>query len=170
MNFLSSISFGEFQWTEIIYAMIGSFVGIFIPLWIDKSRARRQEKDARNKILTSLHRELDSVKMLIEEYNAPDHEYDIFSFSTFVWDSIISSGMLTDILADKNIQGTLLMEIYADLSLLRELHDEFCQNNISTDLQTIEDLRLIYESVMKKRQEIYDKIVGYQTPINNSRK
>ena len=159
-DFIKNIPFGEFQWTEIIYTVGGSFIGIFIPMWIDKHNARRQEKDARKKLLASLNRELDSVKQLIDEYNAPDHQYDIFSFSTFVWESIISAGMLPDMLADKDIQCELLMEIYSDLSLLEELHDEFCQ------CAQEDDLRMIYGSIMQKRNEIYEKINRYQDAGN----
>ena len=155
-----SISMGDFYWVEIIYAMVGSFVGIFIPLWIDKSRARKQEKDARKKLLASLHKELDSVEKLIEDYRRPEHQYDIFSFSTFVWESIISAGMLPDMLADEDIQCTLLMEIYSDLSLLEELHDEFCQ------CAQEEDLRMIYSSIVNKRNEVYDKIKLYESKEN----
>ena len=153
----SSASFGEFQWVEIIYAVFGSFVGIFIPLFIEKSSARKQEKDARNKLLSSLNKELDSVAHLIEEYRRPEYQYDIFSFSTFVWQSIIAAGMLPDMLADKKIQGHLLIEIYSDLALLQELHDEFCQCTQK------DDLRMIYESIVHKRNEIYEKITQYRS-------
>ena len=170
MDFLNNITFGEFQWVEIIYGMIGSFVGIFIPLWIDKNRARKQDKEARQKLIASLNRELDSVKEMIEEYQKPEHEYDTFSFTTFVWDSVISAGMLTDMLSDKAIQGTLLMEIYSDLSLLREYHEEFCQRNIQLDDDTLEYLKLMYEGIMTKRKEIHEKIVRYQTQIDDRRK
>ena len=152
-----SISFGDFQFVEIVYAIIGTFIGIFIPLFIDKTRARKQEKDARNKLLSSLNRELDSVRLLIEEYRDPSHQYDIFSFSTFVWQSIISAGMLPDMLADKNIQAELLLEIYSDLALLQELHDEFCQCNNQ------EDLPMIYDSILQERNEVYDKITQYRS-------
>ena len=156
------MSFGEFQWVEILYAAIGSFIGIFVPLWIDKSKNRKEAKEARDKLLSSLNRELESVRLLIEEYERPEHQYDIFSFSTFVWDSIIAAGMLTDMLSDEDIQCPLLMEIYSDLSLLEELNDEFCQ------CAQAEDLRSIYESVVAKRKEIYDKIVRYQTPADTN--
>lgn len=155
-----TISFGDFQMVEILYAVIGTFIGIFLPLFIDKCRARRQEKEGRNKLLSSLNRELDSVKLLIEAYRSPDHQYDIFSFSTFVWQSIIAAGMLPDMLADKNIQGELLIEIYSDLALLQELHDEFCQ----CDRQ--EDLPMIYESILQERDEIYEKITRYRSADN----
>lgn len=160
LDYIRNISFGEFQWTEIIYTIGGSFIGIFIPMWIEKSRARRQEKDARKKLLSSLNRELDSVKRLIEDYGKPEHQYDIFSFSTFVWESIISAGMLPDMLADKDIQCELLMEIYSDLALLQELHDGFCQ------CAHEEDLRMIYDSIMQKRNEIHEKIDRYQNAGN----
>lgn len=155
-----SISFGDFQWVEIIYGIIGSFIGIFVPLFIEKISARKQEKEARNKLLSSLNRELDSVKALIEEYRDPSHQYDIFSFSTFVWQSIISAGMLPDMLADKNIQAELLIEIYSDLALLQELHDEFCQCNNQ------EDLPMIYDSILQERNEVYDKITRYRSAGN----
>lgn len=170
MGFLSHMSFGEFQWVEIIYGMIGSFVGIVIPLWIDKSRARKQEKEARQKLIASLNRELDSVKEMIEEYEKPEHAYDTFSFTTFVWDSVISAGMLTDMLSDKAIEGTLLMEIYSDLALLKEYHDEFCQRNVQLDDEAIEYLKLMYEGIMAKRKEIHEKIVRYQAQVDNRRK
>ena len=170
MDFLNNISFGEFQWVEIVYAMVGSFVGIFIPLWIDKSRARKQEKEARQKLIASLNRELDSVKEMIEEYENPEHEYDTFSFTTFVWDSVISAGMLTDMLSDKAIEGTLLMEIYSDLSLLREYHEEFCQRNVQLDDDAIEYLDRMYEGIVAKRKEIHEKIVRYQAQLNTRRK
>lgn len=170
MDFLNNISFGEFQWVEIVYAMVGSFVGIFIPLWIDKSRARKQEKEARQKLIASLNRELDSVKEMIEEYENPEHEYDTFSFTTFVWDSVISAGMLTDMLSDKAIEGTLLMEIYSDLSLLREYHEEFCQRNVQLDDDAIEYLNRMYEGIVAKRKEIHEKIVRYQAQLNTRRK
>ena len=159
MNFLSNISFGEFQWTEIIYAMVGSFVGIFIPLWIDKRKSRKQEREAHKKIIASLNSELDSVREQILEYSAPEYQYDIFSFTTFVWDSIVSAGMLTDILSDDDMQGTLLMEIYAELSLLKELNEDFCHYNIQTDPETIE---LIYQNIKALRESIYNKIVAFQ--------
>ena len=162
MNSSLIIYFGDFQWVEVIYAMVGSFVGIFIPLWIDKNRAKRQEKEARGKLLASLDRELESVKALIEEYNSPKHQYDIFSFSTFVWDSIISAGMLTDMLADSDIKGELIVEIYSELSMLKELHDEFCQRPQRGGDDMVDDLATIYESIMKARTEIYEKIVSYQ--------
>ncbi len=162
MDFFKNFSFGEFQWVEIVYAMVGSFVGIFIPLWIDKSRSRKQEKDARMKLIASLNRELDSVKELITEFERPNRQYEIFSFTTFVWDSIISSGMLTDMLADKAIDGTLLMEIYSDLSLLREYHEEFCKHNEQLDSDTIDYLSLMYDRIMQKRREIHEKIMRYQ--------
>ena len=162
MDFWNNISFGEFQWVEILYAAVGSFIGIFVPLWIDKSKNRKEAKEARDKLLSSLNRELESVRLLIEEYERPEHQYDIFSFSTFVWDSIIAAGMLTDMLSDEDIQCPLLMEIYSDLSLLEELNDEFCQ------CAQAEDLRSIYESVVAKRKEIYDKIVRYQTPADTN--
>lgn len=157
-----SVSFGDFQWVEIVYAVVGSFIGIFVPLFIEKSSARKQEKEGRNKLLSSLNRELDSVKQLIEEYRKPDPEYQyaIFSFSTFVWQSIIAAGMLPDMLADKKIQGELLIEIYSDLSLLQELHDEFCQCSRE------EDLQLIFDSIVQKRDEIYDQIVAYRSGSN----
>ena len=154
-NIFCSISFGEFQWVEIIYGIIGSFIGIFVPLFIEKLSARKQEKDGRNKLLSSLNRELASVKQLIDDYRKPEHQYDIFSFSTFVWQSIIAAGMLPDILADRNIQGELLIEIYSDLALLQELHDEFCQ------CQQQEDLRMIYDSILQKRDELHEKITIY---------
>ena len=162
MDFWNNISFGEFQWVEILYAAVGSFIGIFVTLWIDKSKNRKEAKEARDKLLSSLNRELESVRLLIEEYERPEHQYDIFSFSTFVWDSIIAAGMLTDMLSDEDIQCPLLMEIYSDLSLLEELNDEFCQ------CAQAEDLRSIYESVVAKRKEIYDKIVRYQTPADTN--
>lgn len=154
-EFFSNISFGDFQWVEIVYAIIGSFIGIFVPLFIERSHARKQEKDGRNKLLSSLNRELDSVRQLIEEYRKPEYQYDIFSFSTFVWQSIIAAGMLPDMLADKKIQGELLIEIYSDLALLQELHDEFCQCACK------EDLPMIYESILQKRDEIYEQILRY---------
>ena len=155
-DFFLNAAFGEFQWVEIVYAVVGSFIGIFIPLFIEKSNARKQEKDARNKLLSSLNKELDSVVRLIEDYRTPEHQYDIFSFSTFVWQSIIAAGMLPDMLADKKIQGNLLIEIYSDLSLLQELHDEFCQCTQK------EDLWAIYDSILQKRDEIYNKITQYR--------
>ncbi|MBE6942857.1 MAG: hypothetical protein E7453_01170 [Ruminococcaceae bacterium] len=161
-KFLQNIPFGEFQWVEIIYAVVGSFVGIFIPLFIEKSNARRQEKDGRNKLLSSLNRELDSIVQLIEDYRKPEHQYEIFSFSTFVWQSIIAAGMLPDMLSDKRIQGNLLIEIYSDLNLLQELHDEFCQCTQK------EDLRMIYDSIVQKRDEVYEKITHYRS-VGNTR-
>lgn len=156
-EFFSSISFGDFQWVEIVYAIIGSFIGIFVPLFIDKCNARKQEKEGRNKLLSSLNRELDSVRQMIGEYRKPEHQYDIFSFSTFVWQSIIAAGMLPDMMADKKIQGELLIEIYSDLALLQELHDEFCQCACK------EDLPMIYDSIVKERDEIYEKITRYRS-------
>ena len=161
MNYLLSVSVGDFQWVEIIYAMVGSFVGIFIPLWIDKLRERRQQKDAQRKLLSSLRSELKSVNELIKEYNKPEHQYDIFSFSTFVWDSVISAGMLTDILSDENIQGTLLMEIYSELSLLGELHEEFCQRGSQEDSDMFNDLKSIYERIMQVREDVCEKTERY---------
>ena len=79
-----SVSFGDFQWIEIIYAVIGSFIGIFVPLFIERQSSRRQEKEGRNKLLSSLNRELESVQQLIEEYRSPELRGYIFSFSTFV--------------------------------------------------------------------------------------
>ena len=74
--------------------------------------------------------------------------------------AIIAAGMLPDMLADKNIQGELLIEIYSDLALLQELHDEFCQ----CDRQ--EDLPMIYESILQERDEIYEKITRYRSADN----
>jgi len=155
-----SVSFGDFQWIEIIYAVIGSFIGIFVPLFIERQSARRQEKDGRNKLLSSLNRELESVKQLIEEYRSPELRGYIFSFSTFVWQSIVASGMLPDMLADKKIQGELLIEIYSDLTLLQELNDEFCQCNRD------EDLPSIFASITEKREEIHAKITKYYSGDN----
>jgi len=160
--FLYNLSFGDFQWVEIVYAVIGSFIGIFIPLFIERRTARKQEKDGRNKLLSSLNRELDSVKQLIEDYRNPEHQYDIFSFSTFVWQSIIAAGMLPNMLADKKIQGELLIEIYSNLALLQELHDEFCQCTRE------EDLPMIFESIVQKRDEVYEKITQYRN-VGNAR-
>lgn len=167
MNFLQSISFGEFQWTEIIYAMLGSFIGIFLPLWIDKLRASKQEKEARKKLLSGLSSELSSVKAQIEEYNT-EGQYNIFSFSTFVWDSVVSAGMLTDILTDTDMHGDLLMEIYAELFLLRELHNDFCQQDFQAETAELADQ--IYGNIIQTRKDIHEKIVRYQAHIKADRK
>lgn len=156
LDFFREATVGQLQWVELIYAAAGSFIGIFVPMWIDKSKARRQEKDARKKLLAGLNRELDSVKQLIEACNAPDRQYDIFSFSTFVWESIISAGMLPEMLADKDIKGEQLMEIYSELSLLSELHEEFCQCSQESELLQI------HGSIREKRLDIYEKICAYQ--------
>lgn len=158
LEFIQNNILNELHWTEIFYAAFGSFIGIFVPMWIDKWKSRKEEREARKKLLASLKRELDSIKQLIEDYAQQEHQYDIFSFSTFVWESIIAAGMLPDMLSDKDLHGELLMEIYSDLSLLEELHDEFCQCNEK------DDLRSIYDSIMSKRRDIYDKICRYQTP------
>jgi hypothetical protein len=68
--------------------------------------------------------------------------------------------MLPDMLADKNIQAELLIEIYSDLALLQELHDEFCQCNNQ------EDLPMIYDSILQERNEVYDKITRYRSAGN----
>ena len=160
LDFIEKEILGQLHWTEVFYAAFGSFIGIFVPMWIDKWKSRKEEREARAKLMAGLKRELDSVKQLIEDCAQQEHQYDIFSFSTFVWESIIAAGMLPDILADKKMNGELLMEIYSDLSLLEELHDEFCQ------CEKPEDLRDIYEGIKVKRSEIYDKICRYQTPGN----
>ncbi|MBR3974861.1 MAG: hypothetical protein IKJ88_03270 [Clostridia bacterium] len=155
LDFFCNISLGEFQWTEIVYAVGGSFIGIFVPLFIEKRKDRRQKKEARKKLLFSLNRELDSILQQIEE-----NKSDIFSFTTFVWQSSIAAGMLPDMLADKSIQGELLIEIYSELSLLQELHNDFCQCTQEENLQDI------WNSITQKRNEIYTKIAQYRNSSN----
>ena len=162
MNFMENFTLGEFQWSEIIYAMVGSFVGIFIPLWIDKRKEKKQEKDARQKLIAGLNSELDSIKTLIEESNS-SNECEIFFFTTFVWDSIVSSGMLPDILSDKKIEGILLMHIYAELSLLKELNEEFDGIDTHGSDNAIDELREIYSEIVQKRMTAYELIAEYHT-------
>lgn len=157
MEFLKNIPFGEFQWVELFYALIGSFVGIFVPLWLDKIRTRKQKKEAGRRIVSSLDPELEAIKKSIEDYRSENRIYEIFSFSTFVWDSIISSGLLTDIYSDKNIQCDLLMQIYSNLATLKEMNEEFCR---SENKDFLIDL---YGCIVSERELIYEKIVQYQT-------
>jgi hypothetical protein len=70
--------------------------------------------------------------------------------------------MLTDMLTNKDIPGDLLMDIYADLSLLKELHDEFCQYSLHGDEEMIDDLKSLYASIMQTRRSIHNKITDYQ--------
>lgn len=156
LDFIKNLPLGDLEWTEIFYAAFGSFIGIFVPMWLDKLKARREEKDAQKKLLASLRKELDSVQQLIEEYRKPEHRGDIFTFSTFIWESIIAAGLLPDMLADKKIDGQALMEIYADLSLLKELHDDFCT------CPNPEDLKNIFENITALRNCICEKICRYE--------
>lgn len=159
LEFIQNIEFGELLWSEFIYALLGSFIGIFLPLWIDKSRARRQENQARKKLLSSLDRELNSIKLLIERHsNAKD--YSLFTFSTFVWESIIAAGMLPDLLMDKKIDGELLIEIYAELALLTELHNDLCHYGEG------DDLNKLYDNILSTWDDIHQKICRYQNTDN----
>ncbi len=159
LEFIQNIEFGELMWSEFIYALVGSFVGIFLPLWIDKSRARRQEKVARQKMLSSLDRELQSVKELIEKHKDA-HNYSLFSFSTFVWESIIAAGMLPDLLSDKKIDSELLIEIYAHLAILTELHNDFCH------YEKDDNLKDMYTNIVDNWIDIHEKICRYQNSGN----
>lgn len=156
MEFLKNIPFGEFQWVELFYALLGSFIGIFVPLWLDKIRTRKQEKEARQRLIASLDPELEAIKKSIEDYRSEELEYEIFPFSTFVWDSVVSSGLLPDMYSDKNIQCDLLMQIYADLAALKEMNGEFS----SSDNKDF--LKALYKEIVNCREIIYEKIVQYQ--------
>lgn len=156
MEFLKNIPFGEFQWVELFYALLGSFIGIFVPLWLDKIRTRKQEKEARQRLIASIDSELEEIKKSIEVYRSKDLEYDIFSFSTFVWDSVISSGLLPDMYSDKNIQCELLMQIYADLAALKEMNEEFCRSDKKDFLINLNG------NIHLLREMIHEKIVQYQ--------
>ncbi len=156
MEFLKNISFGDFYWVELLYAMIGSFVGIFVPLWIEKSKNHKQQKEARRRLVASITPELELIKSQIEEFGKDEHKYEIFSFSTFAWDSVISSGSLLDMYSDEDIQCGLLMEIYSSLSALKELHDDFC---VCDDRELAE---LLFADIQKRRDHIKEKIDQYQ--------
>ena len=155
--FLSfSMELGTFDWIEVVYAVIGSFIGIFVPLWIDKARERRQERDERMKLVSSLNQELLAIDELIKRYSAPDFRYHIFSFSTFVWESVVAAGLLPQMLSDSRVHCDKLIEIYADLSLLRDLHDEFCRT------EDRETLVAIYENITGIRTRVSQAIDAYR--------
>jgi len=151
-----SMVLGTFDWIEIIYAVIGSFIGIFVPLWIDKIREKKQEKEERKKLVSSLDKELLSIHGLINQYAQPEYRYRIFFFSTFVWDSVVAAGLLPQMLSDSRVHCEKLIEIYADLALLRDLHEEFCRT------EDREALIGIYESITAARTRISASIDAYR--------
>ena len=156
---------GALDWTELVYAAFGSFIGIFVPLFIEKRVAKRQAKHDREVVLHSLEKELAAVLNLIELHeNDPSREFCVFHFSTFIWDSISSSHVLPEMLADDQEHCRRLIDIYSKLAVLKSYHEKFESAIQISDAQTREMWNgLVWQESCALRRTIGANILEYLT-------
>lgn len=113
-----AMSFGEFQWVEIVYGLIGSFVGLFLALFADGLIKKQEEMKKITTLIETIIQECKSVECQIKESWDKD-----MLFSTFIWDSITSTDFFPVLLHEEQETCRILIQVYSNLNALRELQN-----------------------------------------------
>ncbi len=129
------MTFGDFQWVELLYGFFGSFVGFLLALLTDSHLKKREETSKIKTLLKTIQAECQSIYALIK--NNIEHNDDLMLFSTFVWDSITSTDFFPTLLHQEQEKCNFLIAIYSELNVLKEL-----QNNHPTYTQEINSIKI----------------------------
>jgi len=127
------MSFGNFEWVEMIYSAFGSFVGFFIALLADWRVHRLDDK----KRLTSIRKAIKSELLGIRENLVQIVEYDnkcgnpigilnnTLEVECIAWDSVKSSDTFIELIYEKENEYAMLINIYNNLGYLNRYEDKY---------------------------------------------
>lgn len=144
------MSFGEFQWVELLYGFFGSFVGFLLALLTDNYIKKREEKSKIKTLLDAIQSECQNIYELIK--SNLDGEDNLMFFSTFVWDSVTATDFFPTLLHEEREKCDILISIYSNLSALKEL-----QNDYSTYAEEINHIKIEIVSLIESFEKAMDK-------------
>ena len=117
------MTFGEFQWVELIYGLFGSFVGFLLALLTDNMIKKQEDRAKIATVLESIESELKSTAHFLSD--GEDDADQLMFFCTFVWDSVTASDFFPTLLHEEHEKCSLLIQIYSGLDTVKTVQEKY---------------------------------------------
>ncbi len=124
------MTFGDVDWAEIIYTVVGSFVGLFVALGADKIGEFFSERSRLSTIRNAIKGELIGIRNDLNSINELDDQNSNYLKNTLeaeciVWDSVKSSDIFIELIHAHNDEYGRLITIYNKLAYLNRYEDKY---------------------------------------------
>ncbi|MBQ2732871.1 MAG: hypothetical protein IJF74_01820 [Clostridia bacterium] len=165
MNFLLSMSWGDFQWVEIIYSFSGSLFGFLLPILASAMYGKVSENRRLSTIRRALKGELQDVRQNLTEIVKVDTDPNVicatFETECIVWDSVKNSDIFIELIHNHNDEYLTLIKIYNRLVYLNKYEDKYddimIHNSSYLRSDIVKNIRSVRFEILGLIKEYMDK-------------